>query len=74
MKSLQNKFEYVEDIEDKNTIEVYINDEKEGTLEFDPDQKAWVFWPTKIDDGITYWESLKETKSSLEDDYNYPSL
>ena len=53
MKSLRNKFEYVED---ENTIEVYVNDEKEGTLEFDPDQKAWVFWPTKIDDGVTYWE------------------
>ena len=71
MKSLQNKFEYVED---ENTIEVYINGEKEGTLEFDPDQKAWVFWSTKIDDGVTYWKSLEETKSSLEDDYDYPSL
>lgn len=71
MKSLRNKFEYVED---ENTIEVYVNDEKEGTLEFDPDQKTWVFWSTKIDDGVTYWESLEETKSSLEDDYNYPSL
>lgn len=39
-----------------------------GRLEYDPSQDAWVFWGAGSDDGVTYEESLEDTKEELEDD------
>jgi hypothetical protein len=54
--------------EDENTYDIELNGERYGSLEWDEDQKAWVLWPLSIDDGITYFEDLKETESYIKDE------
>jgi len=55
--------------EDAETYTVEINNGTEyGKLLFDEDQNAWVLFPDDIDDGVTYFNSLDETKESIEDD------
>lgn len=54
--------------------------EKYGELVFDDDQEAWVLWTgtsysdgemaNTSDDGVTYEESLKETKQEIIDELN----
>lgn len=51
---------------DKSHVLVYSDDEEYGSLDYDADQKAWVLWPNDIDDGVTYWESLKESEDQIE--------
>ena len=42
-----------------------------GQLEFDQEQKAWVYWSESLSgDGVTYFDSLEETESTLQDEYN----
>lgn len=48
-----------------NTVDVYKDDNRIGYLEFDQEQEAWVFWPNDINDGITYFEDLKETEDTI---------
>lgn len=48
-----------------NTVDVYNNDDRIGYLEFDQEQEVWVFWPNDINDGITYFEDLKETEDTI---------
>lgn len=50
----------------KNHVLVYSDDEEYGSLDYDADQKAGVLWPNDIDDGVTYWESLKESEDQIE--------
>ena len=45
--------------------EVLVNGNKYGELEFDKDQEAWVLYPESIDDGVTYYEDLKETQEEI---------
>lgn len=51
---------------DKSHVLVYSDDEEYGSLDYDADQKAWVLWPNDIDDGVTYWEGLKESEDQIE--------
>lgn len=54
--------------------------EKYGELVFDDDQEAWVLWTGTSysdgklahtsDDGVTYEESLEETKQEIVDELN----
>lgn len=54
--------------------------EKYGELVFDDDQEAWVLWTgtsysdgelaNTSDDGVTYEESLEETKQEIVDELN----
>ena len=39
-------------------------------LVFDDEQDAWVLWPETLDDGVTYEESLEETKQEIIDELN----
>lgn len=42
-----------------------------GRLEFDKDQSAWVYWPEDLNgDGVTYFDSLEETKSTLQEEFD----
>lgn len=42
-----------------------------GQLTFDKDQDAWVYWPEDLNgDGVTYFDSLEETKSTLQDEFD----
>lgn len=54
--------------EDKENYTVELNNERYGSLEWDQDQNAWVLWPLAIDDGVTYFESLKETIAYIKDE------
>ena len=44
---------------------VYVDDENYGDLDYDSENKEWVLWPNQIDDGISYWESLKESEDEI---------
>lgn len=53
---------------DTKNIEVLVNDSTYGKLVFDDEQNAWVLWPESIDDGITYFDDLEETKEAIHDE------
>lgn len=57
----------VEFEDDDDKINVYLDGENVGYLEFDPEQDAWVYWFTSIfgDDGTTYFKDLNETKDEV---------
>lgn len=57
----------IEFIQDKatQTVRVKANEETYGELIFDVDQDAWVLWPKQIDDGVTYFDDLKETEDQI---------
>lgn len=41
-----------------------------GQLEFNQEQKAWIFWPEDLScDGVTYFDDLEETESTIQDEY-----
>ena len=42
-----------------------------GTLIYDYEQEAWVFWTENIDDGVTYFDSLEETERAIEFEYTH---
>ena len=60
-------------------VEVIVNGDKYGILEFDHDQNVWVLWPifidddgvlwpVSIDDGISYSDDLAETEETITDE------
>jgi len=53
---------------DTNKYGVLVNEDDYGTLTFDEEQGAWVLWPISIDDGVTYFEDLEETKEAITDE------
>lgn len=57
--------------EDDKSYHVWVNDNIYGTLTFDEDQGDWVLYPNKIDDGITYFNSLKDTEETITDELHY---
>ena len=55
---------------DARNYDVLVSGEDYGKLAFDQEQNAWVLWPNEIDDGVTYFDSLKETKEAITDEIN----
>ena len=55
---------------DARNYGVLVNGDDYGKLTFDQEQNAWVLWPYEIDDGVTYFDSLKETKEAVADEIN----
>ena len=53
---------------DAKNYDVLVNEDDYGKLAFDDEQKAWVLWPNSIDDGVTYFEDLEETKEAIADE------
>jgi len=53
---------------DARNYDVLVNDDDYGILTFDEDQGDWVLWPISIDDGVTYFEDLEETKEAIADE------
>lgn len=58
------KVEFIKD-ESTKTEKVEVNGEKYGELIFDTDQDVWVLWPEQIDDGVGYFDDLKETEDQI---------
>ena len=58
------KVEFIKD-ESTKTVKVEVNGEKYGVLIFDTDQDVWVLWPEQIDDGVGYFDDLKETEDQI---------
>ena len=56
---------------DAKKYDVLVDEDDYGTLFFDEDQGAWVLWPFSIDDGVTYFEDLEETKEAIADQIKY---
>ncbi|UOC05455.1 hypothetical protein [Lactobacillus johnsonii] len=61
-----NEIKFIKNSEENYTVE--LNKERYGALEWDQDQNAWVLWPLAINDGVTYFESLKETSAYIKDE------
>lgn len=53
---------------DANNCDVLVNEHDYGKLTFDDKENAWVLWPVSIDDGVTYFEDLEETKEAITDE------
>lgn len=53
---------------DKNEVEVELNGATYGTLKFDAEQNVWVLWPNDIDDAVSYFDNLDETKEAIADE------
>lgn len=58
------KVEFIKD-ESRKTVRVEVNGEKYVELIFDTDQDVWVLWPEQIDDGVGYFDDLKETEDQI---------
>ena len=53
---------------DAQNVEVLVNGDTYGKLNFDSDENAWVLWPVAIDDAVSYFESLEETEKAIKDE------
>ena len=53
---------------DAKNYDVLVNEDDYGKLTFDEEQDAWVLWPNSIDDAVTYFEDLEETKEAITDE------
>lgn len=62
------KIKFIE--KDKNTYDVELNGANYGSLEFNSDQNVYVlwFWGCYGDEGVTYFEDLKETEECIADE------
>lgn len=65
------KVEFQKDSDTKVTV--YVDEEVYGSLEFGDEltggQKGiWIFWPIDTDDGVSYFDSLKETEEAIKDE------
>ena len=47
---------------------VEMNGKFYGTLKFDKEQNAFVFWDADEQDGVTYFDSLSETMDLIADE------
>lgn len=59
-----NEIKFIKNSEENYTV--MLNNERYGSLEWDQEQNAWVLWALAIKDGVTYFESLKETIAHIE--------
>lgn len=53
---------------DAKNVEVLVNGATYGKLNFDSDENLWVLWPADIDDGVSYFDNLEETKEAISDE------
>lgn len=53
---------------DAQNIEILVDGATYGKLNFDSDQNAWVLWSAYIDDGVSYFDNLEETKEAISDE------
>lgn len=53
---------------DAQNVEVLVDGDTYGELNFDSDANAWVLWPIDIDDGVSYFDNLEETKEAISDE------
>lgn len=52
----------------QNEYQVYQGRDLYGVLSRDDDQGVWVLWPEQIDDGVSYFDDLEETKETIKDE------
>lgn len=78
MKKVQFSTTYDYEVQEVQ-VEVIVNGEKCGFLEFDHDQNVWVLWPlsidddgilwpVSIDDGVSYSDDLAEAEEAITDE------
>jgi len=53
---------------DAQNVEVLVNGDTYGKLNFYSDENVWVLWPADIDDAVSYFESLEETEKAIKDE------
>lgn len=53
---------------DAGNVFVSVNGINYGKISFDSDENVWVLWPEEIDDAVSYFDSLEETKNSIKDE------
>lgn len=53
---------------DAQNVEVLVNGDTYGKLNFDSDENVWVLWPADIDDAVSYFDNLEETEETIKDE------
>ncbi|WP_413523693.1 hypothetical protein [Latilactobacillus curvatus] len=53
---------------DAQNVEVMVDGDTYGKLNFDSDENVWVLWPADIDDGVSYFDNLEETEEAIKDE------
>lgn len=53
---------------DAQNVDVLVNGDTYGKLNFNPDINVWVLWPAGIDDGVSYFDNIEETKEAISDE------
>jgi len=53
---------------DAQNIEILVDGATYGKLNFDPDRNIWILWPAGIDDGVSYFDNIEETKEAVKDE------
>ena len=49
----------------QESVVVFVDGDKYGEIIYDYDQGVWVLWPDQIDDGVSYFDSLKDTEEAI---------
>ena len=52
-------------------VEVMVNGDRLGIIQFDHEQDAFVYWPNDIDDGVTYFDSLVDTECLIAEELGF---
>lgn len=55
--------------ENYSKYSMWIDDDFGGTLVYDAEQEAWVLWPERINDGVTYFDDLDLTQETIIEEY-----
>lgn len=53
---------------DAQNVEVMVDGDTYGKLNFDAGQNVWVLWPADIDDAVSYFDNLEETEETIKDE------
>ena len=55
-------------------VEVMVNGDLLGIIQFDHEQEAFVYWPNDIDDGVSYFDSLTDTEQLIAEELGFDNF
>jgi len=55
-------------------VEVLVNGDRLGIIQFDHEQEGFVYWPNDIDDGVSYFDSLTDTEQLIAEELGFDNF
>ena len=52
-------------------VEVMVNGDQLGIIQFDHKQEVFVYWPKDIDEAISYFDSLTDTEQLIAEELGF---